>query len=386
MTMRLHIPSPNVLRRILVPILLLTVYIHPVLSIPHSHSHTHSTRQAFAALQLPSCALTCLLNHILDDGCVDEADFSCHCGPGNLVGASTACIQQGCDQNEEEAALEQVNRGCKVAREEDLGGPEEVSSAFGGLERTIATRRTTTDAVAVSSTSADLAGESSTRTDGVRPTESSQSSASVSTTAAPQSPSVTSSQTMSTTASPSSSQNLLSPTDTVPMPTNMNMNLGLRPSASTLSDGAKAGIASSIILVALALFLGLGWYIRRLKRDLRAAQRAASSMPEEENASSGAVVHRRPSGRWHDSPVSPLSPTEVTDNGYGVLKRKRGHVLSIVVEREDEDAGSMRGGGVREPVPGQREGLSGPLELDGIGTGLFELSGVVTPRGGDVEK
>lgn len=107
----------------------------------------------------------------------------------------------------------------------------------------------------------------------------------------------------------------------------------------------------------------------------------------------------------------------ITDNGYGVLKKKRGHVLSVVVEREEEesrsgsmdrrslgsrsldtrawdarsgDARSMDAGSldrmVRQPVPGQREGLSGPLELDGGFRGLAELPGVVTPRERSVER
>ena len=71
----------------------------------------------------------------------------------------------------------------------------------------------------------------------------------------------------------------------------------------------------------------------------------------------------------------------VTDNGYGVLKKKRGHVLSIVVEREEED-----GGMVRQPVPGQREGLEGPLELDGGFGGWFEMPLAVTPRERSVER
>ena len=68
----------------------------------------------------------------------------------------------------------------------------------------------------------------------------------------------------------------------------------------------------------------------------------------------------------------------VSDNGYGVLNRKRGHVLSIVFERE-EDGMEID---VREPVPGQREGLSAPLELDGFETEVCEMSGVGTPRRG----
>ena len=76
----------------------------------------------------------------------------------------------------------------------------------------------------------------------------------------------------------------------------------------------------------------------------------------------------------------------VTEIGYGVLKKKRGHVLSVVVEREEEDSSSSIDRSVREPVPGQREGLSGPLELDGEYTGIVELPIAITPRERSVER
>lgn len=69
----------------------------------------------------------------------------------------------------------------------------------------------------------------------------------------------------------------------------------------------------------------------------------------------------------------------------GLLKRKRGHVLSIVVEREDEDSNSSHQI-VHEPVPGQKEGLVDPLELDGEYTGLIELPTSITPRTRSMER
>jgi hypothetical protein len=93
--------------------------------------------------------------------------------------------------------------------------------------------------------------------------------------------------------------------------------------------------------------------------------------------------------------VSPLSPPVVVkDNGYGILTRKRGEILSVVVEelererdwedvrmsayvREPMDLGVY----VREPVPGQSEGLTAPLELEGrLPTPLVEAPLAVTPR------
>jgi hypothetical protein len=219
------------------------------------------------------------------------------------------------------------------------------------------------------------------------------------------------------------------------------------PTLSQLSSASKAGIAVSILVVALAIFLSLGYYIRRLKRALRAAQRAAA-LP---GLASPIERGRR---TWRDNSASPLLPprmkkttvtvygvrtshvprgervlllivmstfftyhdhvnrsswsscirqsqhtqivtsaytqqlsltactltiTTVSDNGYGVLKKKRGHVLNIVFEREEEDGMGMV---LRESVPGQSEGLSAPLELDGFETGVCEIPGVGTLRKG----
>jgi len=71
----------------------------------------------------------------------------------------------------------------------------------------------------------------------------------------------------------------------------------------------------------------------------------------------------------------------VSNDGDGVVTKQRGEVLSVVMEREEEDTSS-----VRQPVPGQREGLTSPLELDGAGTGLFEMPLTITPRSRSVER
>ncbi|KAF1845604.1 uncharacterized protein K460DRAFT_395223 [Cucurbitaria berberidis CBS 394.84] len=197
--------------------------------------------------------------------------------------------------------------------------------------------------------------------------------------------------------------------DRVPTSTNQpiptGMPLALLPPSDQLSVGAKVGIFFSVSFLALSIFFALGWYIRRLKRELKAAHRAAAGIPDDiwhssiatETAPGGIERQssfgrgRRSSRYGRESPVSPLSPRDmqeivtVTDNGYGVLKKKRGHVLSVVVEREEEDGHSMNRI-IREPVPGQREGLSGPLELDGEGTGIVELPIAVTPRERSAER
>ena len=96
------------------------------------------------------------------------------------------------------------------------------------------------------------------------------------------------------------------------------------------------------------------------------------------------------------SPVSPLSPRpEFAD---GVLRKKRGQALSLIIERFDEDdrssmntarmSGAMSarlsGRTVLEPVPGQREGLSDPLELDS--QGISEMPVSITPRERSMER
>jgi hypothetical protein len=86
------------------------------------------------------------------------------------------------------------------------------------------------------------------------------------------------------------------------------------------------------------------------------------------------------------SPVSPLSPRGgMEESMTSVLKKKRGHILSVVVEREDEDGNSVERM-IREPVPGQKEGLVDPLELDGEYTGIVELPTSITPRGRSLER
>ncbi|OAL53399.1 hypothetical protein IQ07DRAFT_597715 [Pyrenochaeta sp. DS3sAY3a] len=214
------------------------------------------------------------------------------------------------------------------------------------------------------------------------------------------------------------SSNTGAPTSPPPMPTDTP--LALLPPSDQLSDGAKAGISVSVSFLALSIFLALGWYIRRLKRELKAVQRAAAGIPPDiwhasiatATAPAPGTFSRQPSssssssrGRrasrhistsaaGRSSPVSPLSPRAmeevltITDNGYGVLKKKRGHVLSVVVEREEEEgSGASLDRVVWEPVAGQREGLVGPLELDGGFGGLVELpAGVATPRERSVER
>ncbi|KAF2728360.1 hypothetical protein EJ04DRAFT_556805 [Polyplosphaeria fusca] len=180
--------------------------------------------------------------------------------------------------------------------------------------------------------------------------------------------------------------------------------LALLPSDRQLSPGAKAGIGVSVSILFSFILLTIILYIRRLKSELRAAQEAAAGVPESvwrshlSTTMAPAPIRRRSSRfgsrrsrrggsvdegdeRGRSPPVSPLSPRGMREAAQasvdGVLKKKRGHVLSVVVERsEEEDLGPL----VREPVPGQKEGLAEALELDGSATEVVELPTSVTPR------
>lgn len=184
-------------------------------------------------------------------------------------------------------------------------------------------------------------------------------------------------------------------------PTSTETEVQISPIAQSteLSHAARAGIGVSVAVVASVVTVGLGWYICRLKRQLHAAQEVIIARTDLMDRHDAAVpLPPPPTARtrqcvrsWlstNAEPVSPISahprpmedgPTTISNIGYGMVLKKRGEILSILIEREGEgDEYAERV--VREPVPGQREGLTSPLELDGIATGLFEMPAVVTPR------
>lgn len=70
------------------------------------------------------------------------------------------------------------------------------------------------------------------------------------------------------------------------------------------------------------------------------------------------------------------------------MLNQRRNVLSVVIEHEDEDASSLvsRGRSIREPVPGQSEGLAAPLEMDGQFAAIFEAPTSITPRARSMER
>ncbi|KAF2749337.1 hypothetical protein M011DRAFT_484778 [Sporormia fimetaria CBS 119925] len=172
-------------------------------------------------------------------------------------------------------------------------------------------------------------------------------------------------------------------------PTPTDRTFELLPTDSQLSPGEKAAIIVSVVALLSILLVFIGFYIRRLKRELRAAQAqvATGAVSEAEwrahtpiLSEHGFAAERRESGRTaspvrgRSSPVSPLSPLD-----RGGEWMKRGRVLSVVVERSSEDElGDARG--TWEPVPGQREGIASALELDGERTGIVEMPISITPR------
>ncbi|USP79702.1 uncharacterized protein yc1106_06976 [Curvularia clavata] len=164
-------------------------------------------------------------------------------------------------------------------------------------------------------------------------------------------------------------------------PTSTETAIALADEAGQLSTGAKAGIGVSVAVLPVIAAVILAWYICRLKRQAHATQQSegASAVPDPP-----AMRGRQLSTyAYHTGPLSPGEKrnTMVADIGYGMVIKKRGPILSILVEREDEDKTS-----VKEPVPGQREGLAPPLELDGEGTAVWELPTSITPRSRSEER
>jgi hypothetical protein len=335
--MRTHIEPSQSWPRVLLPFICLSAHIPLVFSIPQSLS---ARQNVFDSLKLPPCAQTCFVDEVLEDGCTNETDFACHCGKGDIIRKSSKCFKQKCRLEEVDDATKKLQVAC--------GGL--------GMQQSSAT----------TSTAATLSSNPSrTSMSGVAMSGNGQPAASSSSNG--YSPPVSSSPPSSTANSWPSASSMSTDWPLAPQPQHLE-----------ISAGAKAGIAVSISFVSIALFLILAWYIRRLKRDLKTAQAhndLDATIPEMSAATN--LPSRWPSNRRH-SPLSPLSPVTVSDNGYGVLKKKRGTVLSLVVEQKDEpeDQTSL----IREPVPGQREGLSVPVELDAERRSLVEAPVSITPR------
>ncbi|KAH8731545.1 hypothetical protein GQ44DRAFT_604082 [Phaeosphaeriaceae sp. PMI808] len=338
-------------------------------------------------IQLPRCALACILNNILSDGCANEADFGCHCASGKIIERATTCIGQGCDSKEEADALAKMEIACRVTGRGN-GGSGGVIQESMSRDAPSSAMSSTIIPPPISST-VSVISQPPPSTSGITSQTVIMSS------------SLPSTISISMTRLVSASSTVLSTSTPTEMP------LTLLPPSDQLSEGSKAGIAAGVSALALSIFAALGWYIRRLKRDLKAAQAVASMSEDLWQANMTAVVapatmsqrrswsgsqRGRRMSRGQESPVSPLSPRSleeevmtISNNGYGVLKKKRGHILSVVVEQEDEDLSSLVGS-VRQPVVGQREGLTGPLELDGESTSVAELPLSVTPRSRSVER
>ncbi|KAJ5022880.1 hypothetical protein PSV09DRAFT_2436838 [Bipolaris maydis] len=356
--MRIPMTPLSTLHRLSISVLIVsTLTQHFVGAIPHA---IYYPRQAspIAGLQLPGCALRCLITELVQDGCAGETDFACHCQGGKLMQASSACITQGCGSVQRDEADAKVQGWCGSVM--DDGGSSIASSS------TPSSTQSNGQEAAVPTQSSTNAATTS------QPTNTIQSTALASTpTGTPGNPPRSSSLTPSETPSPTGTA--------VPA----------LPESSTLSSGAKAGIGISVSILSIIAGVILIWYIHRHKSQAQAAKTANTQAPP---LSNNEAIPRgsQDTGAWSTDannpyPISPMSPsypagmqeTTVSNIGYGMVMKKRGHVLSILLERDDEDASSLR---VREPVPGQREGLAEPVELDGIGVAISELPATNTPR------
>ena len=366
---------------------------------PHTRLHAPSQpRQLkqFSNIVIPDCALSCYLNELVVDGCAQEVDLRCHCSRGDILRKTESCVEAACSKQEQNEATQKVIGACKV-----VGIYPQLPSA------------------AVSSTLvlSSYSARSSQMTAETMPVATMRSTSSEE----PLFVSTTSSSRVTTTARAYPTEEtttLTSPSETASA-TFTPTEVPIIPPApdNSLSEGAIAGISVSVLLVASAIFLALSLYIRRLKRQLAQAKAAAnvpdsvlrsqsrrSMVPDAMFASTRrqswprAPRTRRLSRRdipyTADSPVSPLSPVFIRESGSGmrasianVLGKPRGHVLSVVVERDDEDANSLVSRErVTQPVPGQSEGLVDPLELDaGLTVQIFEAPTSITPRARSME-
>ncbi|KAF2684850.1 hypothetical protein K458DRAFT_388544 [Lentithecium fluviatile CBS 122367] len=350
------------------------------------------SQAALASLQIPTCALTCYINTLTTDGCASETDFACHCSKGDILGKAEACIEKGCDEGQKKDAEDKMGKACDAAGGGN-GGNGRDGNGSGGEGSTTGTG-SPSGTVTMSRSGSPGSGTAT----------SSSTSPATTPTSSPSPVAPTSSSPSSSHSNPSDQP---APTSSPPMPTDTP--LALLPPNRQLSPAAKAGISVSVSVFASAILLTIYLYIRRLKKDLALAK-AAAGVPESvwrasiETAAAPVGVGRRRSwggrgrrrsgaggagGSWSDnlgSPVSPLSPRGGMESSMAsVLKKKRGHVLSVVVEREEEDNSSQHRI-IHEPVPGQKEGLVDPLELDGEYTGIVELPTSVTPRTRSMER
>ncbi|KAF2204568.1 hypothetical protein GQ43DRAFT_468957 [Delitschia confertaspora ATCC 74209] len=404
--------------------------IHPAASVPQSSKVVRK----LPFLGLPRCSLQCVISALGSDSCI-ETDFRCHCTNLNILNSAVSCLKDKCEADEQEQVTNVVTRACKAAGIKDVGGGGGggggggapagggssatlvVSSASSPLNLPSNPLPHTSLPAEVSTVSPDLAPPALTveepapsatpspSAETSTPSAASESQPSSTATAdSSPTPSLRST-TLSTRAAPTtraSRTSLITQTNPTQLPSSTTTPLSLRRKAPALSSAAKVGIAVSVaILLALLLFL-LNLYIRRLKRDLRIAQAAADVIStttvreiawrdSTDTVTIPAAVrvdgrrNRRRSwggfrNKWEDDQTL-VRPQSVGGANLILGKKRRGQVLSVVVEQADEEDDDYMGF-VREPVPGQREGLVGALELDGKEALVVEAPLSITPKGG----
>ncbi|KAF2652547.1 hypothetical protein K491DRAFT_718842 [Lophiostoma macrostomum CBS 122681] len=368
---------------LLVIALLRVSYLRSVFAVPYPARPLAIRQSSLDNLALPDCALQCFLVSLTNDGCETETDFKCHCQKGLILSSAASCLKSKCESADREKAVQQVASGCNSVGV-DIGGGDDNGSTSTSTDDnpSLTVGPSSTDASKASTTQenspSNAAAPTSSTFDSSTPT--SDPASGPTNPVEPTTSHTDPSQGVGTTTSTRS--NLpSSPTNTP---------LALLPTDRQLSSGAKAGISVSVTVLAATVLITLFLYIRRLKAELRAAQ-AAAGVPESvwrahiSTVAAPAPISRRRSWRermGRSPPGSPGSPGDMHErmDGSAVLKKKRGNVLSVVVEGVEEDETASMERMVHEPVPGQKEGLVDPLELDGEYTGLVELPTSVTPR------
>ncbi|KAF2739858.1 CFEM-domain-containing protein [Polyplosphaeria fusca] len=65
---------------------------------------------------IPTCALTCFVDPLTNDGCSGLTDFACHCKKfDTLISAVTPCVQGACSADDQAKVISGVEDTCKQA-------------------------------------------------------------------------------------------------------------------------------------------------------------------------------------------------------------------------------------------------------------------------------
>ena len=65
---------------------------------------------------IPTCALTCFIDPLTNDGCSGLTDFACHCKKSDtLISSVTPCVQKSCGAEDQAKVISGVEETCAQA-------------------------------------------------------------------------------------------------------------------------------------------------------------------------------------------------------------------------------------------------------------------------------